>query len=91
MVSYTLGKDKEDTTEWGKVELYFQTVKQASFTQRSIAYDCRFTLLQKSNQSKNGIPVAREVRAMNDLRIATSPAGTPYQVRFIAYNAEVRP
>lgn len=41
--------------------------------------------------NKNGIPAAREVRAMNDLRIAISTAGTPYQVRFIAYNAEVRP
>jgi hypothetical protein len=51
VVSYALGKDKEDTTEWGKVELYFQTVKQASFAQRGNAYGCCFTFLQKSNQS----------------------------------------
>ena len=46
---------------------------------------------KKATNPKNGIPVAREVRVMNDLRIAISPAGTPYQVRFIAYNTEVRP
>ena len=50
-----------------------------------------YLLIQVGKINKNGIPVAREVRAMNDLRIAISPAGTPYQVEFIKYNAEVRP